>query len=499
MAGADATTPMSGRSIRGFAWMTAQTILDRLLSLGGQIVLAWVLLPDDFGIASLALSIGVMAGIIQQNGAARLLVANPARFVELANPCFWFSIATGILTAIVMMVGGVVAAWGYDKPDLPALVGWLAAAAPLAGATTVPIAALQVELRFRALSTINAAATLVRVTMTILMALSGFGALSFVIPLAVTAGLQVLVLLAVVRPPLRWSPSFDGWKHILPTSGVVMAAAMLNRVVERGDYLILATTATMDVVGVYFFAFTLSMQGIALVGGNVFSVLFPTFSKLQDQPERRAAAMLRAIRLVALVSIPLQVLLAISSDSLIRVVFDDRWSAAVPVMQILCIGLSLRILGSVSTADLNALGRFRMLLWLAAINCAVFFPAALMAAPCGLETFAAAVCAPYVVVPVLSTWIALGSAPGKLARMWSTLRPALFASIAAVVPTVAVRWLLPDTFAGDVLRLLSGAIIFGTVMVLVAAWADTRLRAALLDARRLFTHRRAEPPAADGL
>src|SRR5437870_1122481 len=62
------------RTARGFAWLTAQTLGAKAVGFVGQIILAWYLAPDDFGLVGLALTVAAFAGLIQQAGLKEILI-----------------------------------------------------------------------------------------------------------------------------------------------------------------------------------------------------------------------------------------------------------------------------------------------------------------------------------------------------------------------------------------------------------------------------------------
>ena len=65
---------LADRTSRGAAWMTVQTILTKVLSLGSQLILARLLLEEDFGLYGLALTVYSFAAMIHQAGIQEVLI-----------------------------------------------------------------------------------------------------------------------------------------------------------------------------------------------------------------------------------------------------------------------------------------------------------------------------------------------------------------------------------------------------------------------------------------
>src|SRR4051812_25584667 len=61
--------PIGHTAARGAVWMAAQTVLSKFAGIAGQLVLAWLLAREDFGLVSLAYAWTALPSVIQQIGA----------------------------------------------------------------------------------------------------------------------------------------------------------------------------------------------------------------------------------------------------------------------------------------------------------------------------------------------------------------------------------------------------------------------------------------------
>src|SRR4051812_37310450 len=82
-------------SLRAFSWMLTQTLATRLVMFVGQVILARLLTPAEYGVIGLAYSVQAFALLLQNKGVGNILVAKQTEFGRLANPAFWFSLAIG--------------------------------------------------------------------------------------------------------------------------------------------------------------------------------------------------------------------------------------------------------------------------------------------------------------------------------------------------------------------------------------------------------------------
>jgi PST family polysaccharide transporter len=108
------------------------------------------------------------------------------------------------------------------------------------------------------------------------------------------------------------------------------------------------------------------MAPLHLFAVNLNSVLFPSLSLLEDDPQRQATICRRVSSMLALVVTPLSLVQAVIAGPAIRLIFEPAWHAMIPLVQVLSLGMALRCIGWPSASLLQAQGRFSARLALAA-------------------------------------------------------------------------------------------------------------------------------------
>ena len=469
---------LSQRSLQGFVWLFSQTMAARLIAFGSQIVLAWLLLPSDFGLIAVAYSIQAFATIVQKNGVEKILVARQDQFHKLVNPAFWYSLSAGVIAAAIMGISAPFAAAMLNKADLTGLIFVMALAAPFNALAVVPTAMLSIDLRFGTKALVNTISYACQMLLTVIFAVLDFGAYCFVLPMLIVAPITSLTLHLLTRPPIKLNPEFRQWPTLLGLSGLILTSTLLNLSIEQGDYLILGIFYSSEVVGIYFFAYSLSIQTFTLFTNNLVNVLFPTLSRLQNEPIRQRAAFIRVAQLLTLVAIPASLFVAVTADPLVRLLFSDKWLDAIPILQVLAIGLSLRPLGAISSSYLQAQGKFAVLLIVNVIRCSLFFILTLSVVQLGVIYFAVAATVPFIVGPVINTFFALGFSLKTFSDLLSVI---FLPTIAAILATIFVLLLNNITFeswTGLVISLTTSGLLFASITLILTwmfrpyVWAD---------------------------
>jgi O-antigen/teichoic acid export membrane protein len=206
------------------------------------------------------------------------------------------------------------------------------------------------------------------------------------------------------------------------------------------------------------------------IGGPLQEVLFPAFSRMQDDPSRIADAWIRVTRLVAALAMPALVGLAIVAPDFVHVVLGERWAKVTPVLQILVwVGL-LQSLQTLNSGILIALDRTRLLFRFSL----AFFAAHLIAFVVGVQFGIIGVAVGYAIsstlVEPLFSWLTarvLGISPFAIPRALSGVA---LATAAMGLLLVAVRILLVHEGVPPVLRLLALTVLGAAVFVGGCAW-----------------------------
>jgi PST family polysaccharide transporter len=88
-------------------------------------------------------------------------------------------------------------------------------------------------------------------------------------------------------------------------------------------------------LGYYSVGYRLLLVLMRVVTGITNAVAFPTFSRLQENPERMRRAFYKVTQYTSLLSIPVFIGLAILAPELVPALFGEQWLPSVPVMQVL--------------------------------------------------------------------------------------------------------------------------------------------------------------------
>lgn len=417
---------------QGMAWLTVQSLAGRLSGFLSQIALAWLLLPSDFGKIGLALTISTLAAPLVNFGVDDVLLQRQRSMRFWVRSAFRTSFVLSIACAAIIAVIAPLGAAAYGSPDIAPLIWILALSIPLGALSTIPTVFIRASLDFRFLALYATVETLALQAATIGLAWAGFGPYSFVIPVPIMAALKLIVFWRRARPSGAARRRVGQSRYFVAKGAMVSATRLLTECVGQGAPIILGLLTTPAIVGLYFFAFRLAAMPVRTLAGNFQNVMFSTLVRLTGNPERQRQAAFEAARLLAYMVMPLCFLQAALVEPVLHLLFGAKWEGAIPLAQILSLGLPFDAISWVAGALLGARGEFKVGLVFACLFAPLFFGAvalgAFASAPLGV---AWAVSLYYAVVPATMTCRAFrscGSLTGIVGRLYGL--PALLSAVA---------------------------------------------------------------------
>jgi hypothetical protein len=239
--------------VAGAGWLVAQTVGARAISFASQIVLAWILAPTDFAILALAWTVTVIIDTLVNFGVDDVLLQRQRAMRFWTTSAFLLSFGVGFAGMLLVVAASPLAVHLYDAPILYTILPIMAAAMPLTALSAVPAAKIRAALNFRFLATYATIELAIGQVAVIILALNGFGVLSFVLPGPVLAAARTITFWISARP--RLGPMRPKQLRMMGKAGsAVFGTKFITAMVGKGGYFVLGLLPQAR-VGAYFSPF----------------------------------------------------------------------------------------------------------------------------------------------------------------------------------------------------------------------------------------------------
>jgi PST family polysaccharide transporter len=193
----------------------------------------------------------------------------------------------------------------------------------------------------------------------IALTFSGFGLWALACAQIAQVSSRTILYLLAAPPAMTLRPDRQELNDLLHVGSGFSLGQIANLVATQVDNFIVGRMLGAEPLGLYSRAYQFLMLPAQLLGTAAQTVLFPSIAAIQDQPERVARACLRAIGVVAMVTLPLSGVLAVLAPELVHVALGKRWVGMIPPFQILVLSLMFRTSYKISDSVALAFGAMR--------------------------------------------------------------------------------------------------------------------------------------------
>jgi O-antigen/teichoic acid export membrane protein len=348
------------RVLHGTFWMLNSNVFGRALNLARGVILARLLVPDDFGLFGLAAVVIGFTAMFSDVGAGAFLVYSQDRIEDHVDTAFWANL--GIATVLASGILGVApfVARFYHRPDLVPVLVVLAFSLWIQTATTVHRSLVRRELRFRALALIDGLISLATFVIAVALAWRGYGVWSFVLSALLSNAISAILLFCAYAWVPRWRFSKSSFRMLASFSGWYVAQALAWYTVLNVDNLMVGKFLGIDALGIYGLAYNYALLPISFIGISIGNVVFAELPRLYSDPPRFWSAYFTYSKLMAGLVCPIAAALVIAAPDVFPILFGPKWTSAILPFQILAVYGAIRGLWM---DPFSSWGKFRLGFW----------------------------------------------------------------------------------------------------------------------------------------
>lgn len=377
-------------AVKSAVWYGATRVWGQLLSWGVTILLARLLVPTDYGLFAIALSVLAVLELLQEFGLGTAIVQRQTLTSQQINAVFWTVAATGLLLTAGTFGAARLVGDLYGDPRLAWALRVLCLTFLLNSLGMVPYSLLTKAVDLRRRSLADALGGVASAVVALSLAYFGYGVWALVLGHLARA----VVLNSALFVFAKWLPgrdaTFDGLRAILGFGIRIAGSHVAGSSAGALSTFILARMLGGAAVGLYSMAQSLTEAPHRLSTAIISQVSFPVFSRLQDDRDLLCAYFMKISKYLAVVSLPLQVGLFLVAPDLVPVVLSPQWVAMVVPFQIFCLE-SVIILSTLTCSPLlTARGRAELLFNRSLLGFVWLAGSALVGSPYGLVGVATA-------------------------------------------------------------------------------------------------------------
>ena len=321
----------------GVAWSIAEKVGSMLLQMVVSIVVARLLVPEDFGVMAILTFFTALALVMVDSGFSQTLIRKEDPSPEDYRSVFAFNIAVSVVLYGILVAAAPAVARYYELPIIADIAPVLFLLLPINALCAVQNTIFTREFRFRLLSQATFVASLVAGGVAIAMALAGCGVWSLVGQRIATLAVKTLILWirSDWRPSLRFT--MKPVREMAPFSFRLLTTDLISSIYNNISQMFIGKIYSADALG--FFNQAQKFKDLPLTSAmqSVQSVTYPALSQIGDQREKFAESYRQVLMVVAFMLFPVMVGITAIAEDLFALLLGEKWMPTVPYLQILCL------------------------------------------------------------------------------------------------------------------------------------------------------------------
>lgn len=317
---------------RGASWIGSSRLIVNAIGLVSTLVLARLLVPEDFGLVAIAESVFGLVGAVTELMLATSLIQHRRPRAYHYHTAWTLNLARAALLAAIMALLGFPFSWIYGDERFVGLFLVLAGATLIGGLENPTLVIMWRKLIFWQDFALNVSSKLVGFLVAVAIAYTFRSYWALVIG-ALAAQITRVAASYVIRP---YRPRFSlrGHRDLLSFSVWLTLSNGIQTANWRLDPLLLGLFAPSATVGQFSVGNRLAYLPVKEGLGPLRSLFFPAFLRMQDDMHRLRHAYLNGQGMVALVAMPVGFGFALIAAPMIELALGPNWLPAVPVIQV---------------------------------------------------------------------------------------------------------------------------------------------------------------------
>ncbi|WP_170287254.1 lipopolysaccharide biosynthesis protein [Halioglobus maricola] len=341
----------------GVLWNLTERIGNQLIRFFLGVVLARLLMPEDYGVLALAAVVLVLSEILIDGGMMMTLIQRQNNSQAEYSTVFWSKVvASCFLYIVVYNLASGISSF-YEVPALERVLQCMALILVISSLSAVHKIQLTNRLDFRGQAKIILISTLIGGGLGIALAIEGFGVWSLVVQSIVIQVIQTLLFWYYNR----WSPSLIySVGFIKSTFGTTFFFFMNNVLFVIYDNLYVFFLGKMHspaVLGLYSRAKQFEQLPENTANSVIVKVLFPVLTRSKDKPDELRKSTGSILSWLVFIVTPTLLLVAINSEQIIRILLTEKWIGAKEYLVILSVAGILVPVNNALINVLNVLGK----------------------------------------------------------------------------------------------------------------------------------------------
>lgn len=361
----DSSYPSLARRVRaGISWNASAILISQTIGFVRSIIIARLLVPEDFGLFSMALTVTAGLNALTATGMEQSVLSNSfADETELKlqlNTAWSAELLRSVVLTLIVIGSAYPMSLFYQQPKLRSIISVLSLMVLIQSFQNIGLVMLRKQISFARIFWYELAANAAGVAITIALAviLRSVWALVYGMLLSAAFATVLSYMFHSYRPRLAFDQ--NALRRALSFAKFAFVIAIASYITTMADNVMVGRLLGTSALGEYALAYNLASLPVGVLIYALGRVLFPAYAEIgANDPQRLRQAFIKVFTISSVVLMTIAVPVFLLSGEIIQLVFGSRWSGAAPALRVLALLIPLRGLVLVATTVFYGLNRPR--------------------------------------------------------------------------------------------------------------------------------------------
>ena len=360
-------------AIGGAIWKFAERICAQLVSLVVSVVLARILVPEDYSVVSIVGIFFSFCNILISGGFNTALIQKKDADALDYSTVLCITLAVSTVMYGVMFFCAPYIARLYDKRLLIPVIRVMALTFFINAVKSVLAAYTSSHLQFKKFFLSTIGGTAISAVVGIVMAMEGFGPWALVAQQMTNSVIDTVILFITTHFRLSLRVSWQRLKSLFSYGWKIFVASIISVVYDECCPLIVGIKYSGADLAYYNKGKNFPSLINSSITSTISSVLFPVIARVQDDGDAVLGVTRRYIKTASDVIFPVMIGFLAVAETFVLFLLTDKWIAIVPYIQIFCLSYMLDIVQVGNLQAIRAMGRSDVILILEVLKKSVYF------------------------------------------------------------------------------------------------------------------------------
>jgi O-antigen/teichoic acid export membrane protein len=348
-------------------WLAAFRFIGQFFSWAITIIIARILVPEDYGLMEMATILTGYVAIFSELGLGSAIIQRERITDEELSSLFWFIVFWGFILALICIALAYPTAYIFGEPKTLKVTQTVSFLFIVGSFLIVPRTILQRDFRFKAIGLIDTLSIIISSLSMLLIAKLGGGVWTLIGGHITRELIKTIITFKVLRwrPKLRFN--FRQIKGYLKFGLNLAGSSSLYYISSKSDRFFGGRSLGANGIGYYSLALELASIPNEKLVSLINSVSFPVFSRYQKKKDEFNQFYLKLIKVIAFIAFPLYIGGILVADELIPLFLSTKWIPLIFPFKLLCVAQIIISITAPNANANNAQGRPHWVLYITVI------------------------------------------------------------------------------------------------------------------------------------